>query len=316
MKVIEYSLLKKSEHRKPCAVALGYFDGVHMGHRALISMLTEKAKELSLTSCLFTFSESLAKSKNKQTLLYKLEDKLRIFEKLGIDEVVIADFDDVAELTPSEFVGGTLVDDLGAEVALCGYNFRFGRYASGDASMLLRLMEEKGGRAVILSEMRHDGEELSATRIKELLKAGKIEKANELLGTPYFIRGTVERGLGLGGAYGFPTVNMSLDGSIPLAVGVYRTAVKIGEKLYTGVTDVGTCPTVKEREIHAETLIADFEGSLYGENICICFLGYLRGEKSFASIDELREQIYKDRDAAIKLNGDLTKWQAIGQSLL
>ncbi len=316
MKIIEYSHLVKTEHKRPCAVALGYFDGVHTGHRALISMLTEKAKELSLTSCLFTFSESLAKSKNKQTTIYKLEDKIKFFETLGIDEVVIADFDDVSDLTPEEFVGDVLINSLGVDIALCGYNFRFGRSASGDAPLLSRLMAKNGAQAIILSEMRLDGEEVSATRIKKLLKDGNIEKANRLLGTPYFIRGAVEKGLGLGGAYGFPTVNTSLDESIPLATGVYRTAMKIGEKLYTGITNVGSCPTVKEREIHAETLIANFTGDLYGKNICIYFLGYLRNEKSFASIDELREQIYKDRDTAIKLNGDLTKWHAIGQSLL
>ncbi len=316
MQIIEYSNLKASKHKKPCAVALGYFDGVHTGHRALISMLTEKASEHSLASCLFTFSESLAKSKNKQALLYKLEDKLKIFEAFGIDEVIIADFDDISNLTPEEFADGVLTDALGAEIALCGYNFRFGKSASGDAAMLSQLMEEGGRRAIILPEIRLDGKEISATRIKELLSRGEIEMANELLSSPYFIRGAVERGLGLGGVYGFPTVNISLDESIPLATGVYRTAVKIGEKLYTGITNIGSCPTVKEREIHAETLIADFEGNLYGENICIYFLGYLRDERSFASIDELRKQIYNDRDTAIKLNGDLTKWQAIGQNLL
>ena len=126
-----------------------------------------------------------------------------------------------------------------------------------------------------------------------------------MLGLPYAIEGEVERGLGLGKAYGFPTVNLPLRRTSPLSTGVYRTAVIIDGRAYTGVTNVGSCPTVSEREIHTETLIADFEGDLYGKTVRIYFLGYLREEKRFDSIEELRDRIYLDKDIAKKENGDL-----------
>ena len=206
-----------------------------------------------------------------------------------------------------------LIDSLGVELAISGYNFRFGKFAAADSSRLIELMEDKGKRALVLSERRIDGKTLSATVIREYLSAKRLDEAKKMLGAPYFIEGTVERGLGLGKGFGFPTVNIPIRESSPLTSGVYRTAVKIGEKLYTGVTNVGSCPTVKEREIHTETLIADFDGNLYGQNIKIYFLGYLREEKLFDSVDGLREQIYLDKDRSIEENGDLT-WLATGQN--
>ena len=177
--------------------------------------------------------------------------------------------------------------------------------------MLVELMCVYGKRAIILSEQKINGKPLSATIIRGLIFDGHLDEATKMLGIPYSITGTVEKGLGLGKAYGFPTVNLPLRDTSPLAVGVYRTAVLVDGKLYTGITNVGKCPTIAEREVHAETLIADFDGDLYGKEIRIFFLGFLRPEKKFNSIDELRDQIYFDRDISIKENGDL-KWLETG----
>lgn len=294
-----------------CAVALGYFDGVHIGHRELISLLVREAKVEGLKSYVLTFEDNLAKTKKTQSIIYNTEEKLRIFESLGVDGVIVADFPSIAGLSPESFVFDVLVDSLGVELAISGYNFRFGKFAAADSSKLIELMEDKGKRALVLSERRIDGHSLSATVIRELIRGKRLDEATKMLGVPYFIEGTVERGLGLGTGFGFPTVNIPMRETSPLAPGVYRTAVKIGDKLYTGVTNVGSCPTVKEREIHTETLIADFDGNLYGQNIRIYFLGYLREEKLFDSVDELREQIYFDKNRSIEENGDLT-WLATG----
>lgn len=294
-----------------CAVALGYFDGVHIGHRELISLLVREAKAEGLKSYVLTFEDNLAKTKKTQSIIYNTEEKLRIFESLGVDGVIVADFSSISGLSPESFVFDVLIDSLGVELAISGYNFRFGKFAAADSSRLIELMEDKGKRALVLSERRVDGEPLSATVIRELIGEKRLEEATKMLGIPYYVEGTVERGLGLGTGFGFPTVNIPIRETSPLASGVYRTAVKIGDRLYTGVTNVGSCPTVKEREIHTETLIADFDGNLYGQNIKIYFLGYLREERLFDSVDELRDQIYFDRNRSIEENGDLT-WLATG----
>ncbi len=310
MDIKRYSYPEKLNIKKT-AIALGYFDGVHVGHRELISMLVREAKAKKLSPYVFTFVDDLAKTKKTQSIIYNIDEKIEIFKSLGVEGVIIADFKSIASLTPEAFVGEVLVGALGAELAISGYNFRFGKGAVASAPELIELMESFGKRAIVLSEQKIDGKTLSATVIRELISSAKLYEAAKMLGSPYCIKGKVERGLGLGNVYGFPTVNLPLRQNTPLMPGVYRTAVKIDGKLYTGVTNVGSCPTVQEREIHTETLIADFDGDLYGEELYIYFLGYLREEKRFDSVDALREQIYIDRDKSKKENGDL-KWLEIG----
>ena len=147
---------------------------------------------------------------------------------------------------------------------------------------------------------------------EELLSAGEVEAAREFLGMPYFIRSKVVRGNGVGHTLGFPTVNTDFEnGKTLLKMGVYRTATEVDGKLYNSITNVGLCPTFKSRTLHAETFILDFSGDLYGKNIRIFFLGYLREEKQFDSPKELILQINVDKNRAIKENGELS-WQEIG----
>ena len=313
MEIIKYVYGQTKPSKKGLAVALGFFDGVHLGHRRLLRELKEKAELLGLEPCVFTFESGLRKTKNIQTILYNNEDKTQIFKALGISTVIFADFDSISGLSPEEFVNEVLIRDFDVKIAIAGFNFRFGKRASGDSDTLVKMMSERGCEAFIVDEQSLDGQSLSSTLIRGLLSEGRTEEANRLLGSPYFIRGRVERGLGLGAHFGFPTVNTPISETSPLKTGVYRAAVKIGEKLYTGITNVGECPTVKAREIHAETLIADFCGDLYGKEIYIYLLEYLREERNFGSVELLREQIYRDRDVSKTKNGDL-KWLEIGLS--
>ena len=314
MDIIKYSYPEKLNLNNT-AVALGYFDGVHTGHRELISLLVREAKAENLKPYVFTFVDDLAKTKKTQSIIYNTEEKIKIFESLGVEGIIITDFSSISGLSPEEFIFGVLISSLGVELAISGYNFRFGKGAAAGASELIELMEKYGKRSIVLSEKRIDGKTLSATVIRQLISERRMEEATKMLGVPYFIEGTVEKGLGLGKVYGFPTVNLPIRKNSPLAPGVYRTAVQIGKKLYTGITNVGSCPTVQEREIHTETLIADFSGDLYGTTLRVFFLGYIREEKHFDSIDDLRKQIYIDRDKSIEENGDL-KWLEIGLNSL
>ena len=300
---------------KKSAVALGYFDGVHVGHRELTSLLVREAKVRKIPSYILTFADDISITKKTQSIIYNTEEKVEIFKSLGVDGVIIADFDSIKELSAESFVREVLIDSLGAEVAISGYNFRFGKRAQGNAETLTALMEGQNRSAIILNEQKIGTDSLSSTAIRTLISDKKLEEAAKMLGAPYFIEGVVEKGLGLGKVYGFPTVNTPVRDNSPLSTGVYRTAVEIDKKFYTGVTNVGSCPTVKEREIHAETLIADFDGNLYGKKIKIHFLGFLRDEKRFESIEELKTQIYLDKDRSIKENGDL-KWLETGLNLL
>ena len=309
MRIIYYDRNVKLDE---CAVALGFFDGVHAGHRALIGRCTEEAEKRSLMSCVFTFVSEDDNLKSSSERLYSTEEKLRLIEDMGVDCAVVARLSDIKDYTPECFVRQILTGQLNARLTLCGYNFRYGKGAEGNCQTLTEQMRALGLDSVILDKITFEGREVSTTEIKRLLAEGDIEEANRLLKIPYHIEGTVEHGLGVGRLHGFPTVNLSLQNSVKLKLGVYRSAVSVGGSIYHGLTNVGVCPTVQEREVHAETTILDFDSDVYGERIEVYLLGYVREEKKFGSIDELKEQIEKDKIKAKEENGE-SLWQVIGR---
>lgn len=294
MKVTEYRYGDSLMADGGAAVCLGFFDGVHLGHRALILECVRYAKENGLTPTLFTFPSECERLKGGAPRIYSTADKLKLIEALGIEHTVLADFDSVANLSPREFVTDILIRDLGAVSSHSGTSFRFGRRASGDSEALVRLMGEHGLSAFTVGDVSFFGEPVSSTRIREALALGDMKSAAELLGAPYFTSGEVVHGDGRGHLFGIPTVNTALHDSELLPSGVYRTELDIGGVTYSALTNVGTCPTFGERERHAETLILSFSGDLYGERICIRFLEYLRQEQKFESAEELLETIEKD----------------------
>ena len=215
--------------------------------------------------------------------------------------------------TPAEsFVTDFLADTLGAEVAVCGYNFKFGKGATGTPEALEELMSKVGGEALIVEEYTVDGSPLSSTRIRELLSSRMVREAATLLGKPYFLSGKVSHGLGLGKKLGIPTVNISPDPyRFLLPSGVYATVTEIDSKLYPSLTNVGTCPTFDEREIHTETFILNFNSDVYSKNIKVYFVEFLRDERRFSSAEELIMQINVDKNKTLELFGDI-KWQELG----
>ena len=282
----------------PLCAALGFFDGVHIGHRALIADTVSRARELGLRAAVITFPAEATGLRVGAARIYSTEEKLQIFRELSVDEVVLCDFSSVSGLSPLRFVSDVLVGDLGVRVAFAGEDFRFGHRAAGDSAELKRLMTDAGGDAVIHGMERvllPEGETTaSATLIREYLFSGKPRRAASLLGAPYKVSGRVERGDGRGHTLGYPTVNTELRPDVPLARGVYRTEVKIDGKSYTGLTNVGVCPTFGARILHAETYILGFSGDVYGKECEIFFLDYVRGERSFSSEEELRLEIDKN----------------------
>ncbi len=299
MKIVKYP--SELASLPPLGIALGFFDGVHRGHRELIARTVRAARERGLAPAIFTFPAESEGLKSGSARLYDTEQKLELLKRLDIEYVILADFSAILSLTPEQFVGQVLVRELNCRLSASGRGFRFGKGAAGDSAMLERLMKEAGGESITVDELLSDGKPLSTTRIRAALSQGDCAKANEMLGFPYRTVAVVEHGLGLGRSFGFPTLNTALPEDSPLKRGVYATRVKIGENLYTGVTNVGVCPTVGTREKHCETLLVSFDGSVYGERITVYFLEYLRDERSFPSIEELKKQIDIDKHTAIRM---------------
>jgi riboflavin kinase/FMN adenylyltransferase len=277
-----------------CVTALGFFDGVHAAHRALIDYARSLADEAGLPLAVFTFPAECG-VKGGTPRIYSTEARLSLFRDLGVEAVVIADFAMVADLSPEEFVREVLIGALDTQIAVAGFNYRFGKGAVGDAKMLENLMKRGGRVAKIHDELTKDGKTISATAVRRAIAEGDVLRARELLSVPYFIEGRIGHGNAVGRTLGYPTINMRLDdGYVMPRRGVYKTAVPIGEKLYTGLTNVGICPTFGEREMHAETYILDFEGDLYGERVRVYFMEFLRDEAVFESAEALARQIESD----------------------
>lgn len=307
MQIYEYP--KENRIGKKCVLALGFFDGVHIAHRDLIKTARAIADERGVELGILTFGGGI---KAKTERIYDSGEGLEIFESLGADFTVIYDFSAIKDMSAEEFVKKILIDELHCEVAVAGYNFRFGKGAAGDAAALTALMREGGAEAAIREEITDEGLPVSSTRIRDLLARGEMREAARLLGLPYYIKGRVEKGRGDGRALGFPTVNMALcAGGVPLRRGVYRSVTSIDGMLHASLTNVGTCPTFPKREAHAETYILDFSGDLYGKDVRVYLIDFMREEIAFSSPDELKMQINVDKNRVITENGD-EKWQELG----
>ena len=308
MNIYKYTPGKATGLRN-AVIALGFFDGVHIAHRELIQKTVEIAKRENLSPTVFTFTAEGA-IKSDAPRLYSTEERLTILSDLGIENVILVNFKDIAGFEAEDFVKTCLIDHFGAKAVVAGYNFRFGKGARGNREILTSLMSEAGLRAFITEEITFGEKTISSTLIRAYLAEGKIEIANRLLGKPYFISGIVESGNHVGKKIGFPTINIPLrEGYVQLGRGVYFTVVQIGDDFYRGITNVGTCPTFDERQMHTETYILNYNNEIYGEEVQIYFLEYIREERKFKSPEELREEIGRNMRWAMERE---IKWQEIG----
>lgn len=298
--------------KEGCVLAIGLFDGVHLGHRELIKKAKEAADAEGLPLGIFTFKGEDGYKSDPEILL-PTADKCRVLEGLGADFTVLADFGAVCDLTAEEFAGDVLVGELGARICVVGYNFRFAKGASATADTLESLMAASGRRVITVEEYREDGREVSSSYVKSLIRSGKVADAARILGAPYSVSGRVEHGRGFGRVLGFPTVNTAFaKGAVIPKEGVYHTEISVGDACYTALTNVGGCPTFGEREVHLESFILDFNSEIYDAEIKIYFLEFIRDEIRFNNAEELKMQINVDINT-IKSHGD-TSWQEIGQS--
>jgi riboflavin kinase / FMN adenylyltransferase len=297
----------------PVVVALGNFDGVHLGHQVVVRRAVEEARSRGLRAVAVTFDphpRAVLRPGSEPKLLTVLEVREELLLGCGVDEVRVLRFDlELSKKSPGDFVREVLVGELGAGVVVVGENFRFGYKASGDVKDLDRHMRDAGGEAYavptyVLGEAAGSGEAINSTRIRMLLHDGEAREAARLLGRPYSLRGVVVEGDKRGHALGFPTANV-LPGAVALVPGrgVYAGHVRVGEERYGACTNVGVAPTFERRESRVEAYLLDYEGDLYGEVIDVTFEERLRPEKQFSGVYELKEQIARDVAEARRVVG-------------
>ena len=290
---------------RPVVVALGNFDGVHLGHQAVLARAVEEAGRLGGRVVAATFwphPRSVLGAGASPGLLTTIEDRREALLGYGADEVRAIPFDLVlSRKSPEEFVGDVLVGELGARAVVVGENFRFGYKAAGDFGELRRLMRDYGGDAHAV-EVRGAGGEISSTRIRRLLLEGDAAEAARLLGRPYSVRGEVVAGDRRGRTIGFPTANVRPDPAVIVpARGVYACAVRVGDESHAACTNVGVAPTFERGENRIEAHLLDFAGDLYGRIVEVAFLQRIRGERRFSGVEELKEQIGKDVEEAWRI---------------
>ena len=284
--------------RKKTAVALGLFDGVHLGHRAVIDAALAQ-RENGLTATVFTFEPEcvLRKSGGSSGYIYtRTEKEILLREQIGVDDIVSPPFEQLCSLSGEEFTREVLSGQLNAAYVCCGDDFRFGRNAACGARELTDYGRRYGFAVEVVSPVEYGGSAVSSSRIRELLQSGDISAANELLGFGYFINAAVTDGNHIGRTIDFPTINQEFaEGQLVPRYGVYSTYTNVGGRVLPSVTNVGVKPTVGGVDIPlAETHIIGSSGDLYGKTVDVSFRSFIRPEKRFGSLDELKAQITAD----------------------
>ena len=277
------------------AVALGNFDGMHVGHMAVLEAAKSFESEgLMPVAVLFDEHSLKAITGKAPAMLMTVTERNRIINENGLRiETLI--FNEIRDLSPSDFVEKILVGRLGAAAVCCGYNYRFGKGASGTAQTMSEICGRLGLQCRVSGEVDVDRCAVSSTKIRGFIENGEIEKANKMLGRPFGFSSRVIDGDKRGRVLGFPTINQIIPEELAMPrFGVYQSVVTVKGEKFKGVTNVGRRPTVGTEKILSETHILDFDRDIYGENVDVRLIKFIRPEKKFSSFDELARQIKSD----------------------
>lgn len=299
-----------TQAEKPVALVIGNFDGVHLGHQAMLSRLKETSKRLNLASCVMTFEphpREFFAPDQAPTRLTSLREKLELLAEYGVDQVQICRFNyDFAKIGAKEFVAHILQQGLAAQWVLVGDDFRFGARRAGDLAMLRSLSSSYGFEVEEMSTYNVDGIRVSSTAVRKALSSDDLDLARRLLGRPYSISGKVVNGDKLGRRIGFPTANMQLRHNRPPLSGIFAVEVRGAldtspQQVTRGVASLGVRPTVHEDgkpvlEVH----LFDFNQEIYGQHLRMDFLHKLRDEEKYSDLDTLIRQIRLDVENAKK----------------
>lgn len=299
MQVI-YSSDSKNYFDINTGVGLGNFDGLHIGHMALINTLIRECRLNGLNSIVYTFTkhpENILRKKLITPLLLTEEKKIALLNEISLDYLYFDTFnEEFSRLSPEEFVIDVLINKLHIKLAVVGYDYRFGYKGQGEIPLLKELGKKYGFRVVVIPAIKCDNKIISSTKIRECIINGELETSYELLGRNYSITAEVVSGRRVGNTIGFPTANIHPERFLVLpANGVYITKTLLDGQLYNSMTNVGYNPTFEDvKEKTVETHIIDFNEDIYGKKIEVFFLKKIRDEKKFESVECLKQQIAKD----------------------
>ncbi len=290
-------------------ISLGTFDGVHIGHQAILSQLQEKAKQKNITATMITFEphpQLVIRKEDREEvqILTSIEEKIEIFNKLGLDRLVVAHFTrTLAQMLPEQFVDEILLKKLAMQEIVVGYDHAFGQGRSGDRSLLEKLGREKGFRVSTVTPVKRDAMIVSSTNIRKLLLQGQIKNATTLLGRYYTVSGQVVQGDGRGRKLGYPTLNVRPHSQYKLvpANGIYATICRIEGVSYRSVTYIGERPTFAGMAKQIETHLFDFHETIYGKEVEIDFVEFIRPDRKFVDEKSLSEQIKDDLRISLEL---------------
>jgi riboflavin kinase/FMN adenylyltransferase len=286
---------------------IGFFDGVHLGHRYLLNQVKEEAKRLNLPSAVVTFPVHPRKVLQKDyqpALLCRYEEKIEQLQTTGIDYCITLPFTtDIAEMTAQEFMQQVLKQDIGIHTLIVGYDHRFGHNREDGFQEYVKYGNELGMNVIEARELQIDGENVSSTKIRRLLKNGEIEKANSLLTYNYTLSGKIVEGYRVGRTIGFPTANIKSWERYKVIpkLGVYAVLVHIRDIIYEGMLYIGTRPTLHDDpEISVEVNIFNFNADLYDQSLTVEFIDFIREDKKFDRMEELIDQIHNDKSLVLQ----------------
>ncbi len=289
--------------REPRVVALGFFDGVHIGHGALLNETLRLSRLLGARSCALTFDrhpETLICGQ-PMPLINTLDDRITLIKRYGVEEVLVEPFDKrLMQMPWPLFVDDILIEQYSAVAVVAGHDYRFGYMGQGDAATLSAYGQDRGLTVSIQPRIEIEGITVSSTYIRTLIAQGELRRAGRFLGHPHILSGVVMRGQQLGGSLGAPTVNLLLpDGVQCPAMGVYAALVEADGQVFRAATNVGVRPTVSDSgPVWLESHLLDFNGNLYGETVCVTLLHFLRPERKFPDLSALAAQIGRDLETA------------------
>ena len=299
-----FNTYEQAEGSTPYCIALGSFDGVHMGHQRLIEILKQNAECFGCSSMIYTFGvhpRKILKPEKPICMITNNVQRTEIFKDMNVDVLFLEDFAKIMNLSAEQFFKDVIVEKFNAKCLIIGYNFNFGKNGEGNAEKLAELGKQYGVKVEVVSPVLVDNEVVSSSLIRHSIKEGQVFDALHYLGRPYKIQGRVIHGKKNGKAMGIRTANIGIDKEaiVPLK-GVYITDTTINGITYKSVTNVGVNPTFKGQDLSIETHVLGYEGDLYDQDIEVGFIKRLRGEISFETVEELIKQIKSDIQARLE----------------
>ena len=274
------------------AIALGNFDGVHIAHMQVLKAAAEHRNSLCILFKKHPYE--VLTGKNPERIYPQSICEKKIYA-CGIEKIEYLDFEEIMDWSPERFFEEILVGRYNAGVISCGYNYTFGKDKAGNTTTLKALCAERAIKLIVSPKVEYKSEAVSSSRIRKAIKTGKIEEANAMLGTTYFYSGKIENGKRLGRELGFPTINQYFDkDTLKPFSGVYESEVIIKGEKYKGLTNIGSNPTLKNDSFRSETYILNFSEDVYGQTATVMLKHFVREERRFSSVEELRKQVLSD----------------------